>query len=107
MPLRTSLGFPALGVLLGTVPLVLLAGCPFATGGLTAGSGEGGHQGSSSSQGGMGGASGTSTSSSATTSTTSSSTTSTGTMPMCGDGNKDPGEECDDGAANSDTGDCL
>jgi hypothetical protein len=39
----------------------------------------------------------------ATTTTTTTSTTSTTLAPYCGDGTTDPGEDCDDGFANSDS----
>ena len=72
-----------------------------------------------SSTGGAGGAASTTTTGTASTgsmtTSTGSMTTSSGSMssgtggaePKCGDGSKDPGEECDLGAQNADTGACT
>ena len=60
---------------------------------------------SSASASGGGGAGSTTTTAAATTGSMTSGTG--GSVAMCGDGTKDPGEECDDGAMNADTGACT
>src|SRR4051794_10863323 len=103
MSSRAVVGLSGLGALAG---LLLFAGCPFSTEGLPTGNaGSGGHPGTTSSSHGAGASSASSTTTSTSTSTSHSS--STGPAPVCGDGHKDPGEECDNGANNSDTGDCT
>ena len=92
--------------------------CAACGGGGATGTGSGGTAATStgsdmttSASGGGGASSTTTTTTTSTTSTTTTTSTSTsgtgGSTPMCGDGEKNPGEECDEGAKNSDTGTCT
>jgi cysteine-rich repeat protein len=98
---RIGLSVPLLGML-----------CAACGGGSTGTTGSGGAAASSGSEttssasaSGGGGAGSTTTSATTTTGTTSGGTG--GAAAMCGDGKQDPGEDCDDGAKNADTGDCT
>lgn len=72
------------------------------TGGATASTGTD----TTSSTGGAGGSGGAATTTTTTTTGSMSSGTG-GNAAMCGDGTKDPGEECDEGAKNADTAACT
>ncbi len=87
---------------------MLCAGCGGGATGGTGGTSTTSTTGSdaTSSTGGTGGMATTATTT--TTTTTGGMTSGTGGAgPMCGDGTKDPGEECDSGESNSDTGACT
>jgi len=94
--------------------LLILAGClrddvglgDAASTGTTTGTSTGDASSSTTDPDSTGDTSTSSTDTTDTTDTTSSSTTGTTTPPSCGDGQLDPGEQCDDGPNNSDQAAC-
>ncbi|MEP7119329.1 MAG: DUF4215 domain-containing protein [Byssovorax sp.] len=101
--------FPRIGLsvtLLGMLCAACGGGGASGTGGAT--SATTGSDTTSATTGGMGGSGGAPLTTSTDASTTGSMASGTGgAAAMCGDGHKDPGEECDEGAKNSDTGTCT
>ena len=97
--------FPRIGLSV-TLLGMLCAACGGGGTGATGTGGTSATTGSDTTTSAAGGSGGVSVTTSATTGDTTSSGTG-GAAPVCGDGNKDAGEECDEGAKNSDTGTCT